>query len=198
MLYPTPLATLIDSFMKLPGIGEKTATRLAFYVIEMQDEDVNQFAKSLLSAKRDLTFCSICGDLTDEDPCRICSDTKRDQTTILVVEEAKDVVAMENMREYHGLYHVLHGTISPMDGTGPDDINAASLIQRLQNSEVSEVIIGTNATVEGEATAMFLSRLIKPSGIKVTRLAHGLSVGSNLEYADEITLLKAVEGRREI
>lgn len=198
MLYPTPLATLIDSFMKLPGIGEKTATRLAFYVIEMQDEDVNQFAKSLLSAKRDLTFCSICGDLTDEDPCRICSDIKRDQKTILVVEEAKDVVAMENMREYHGLYHVLHGTISPMDGTGPDDINAASLIQRLQNSEVSEVIIGTNATVEGEATAMFLSRLIKPSGIKVTRLAHGLSVGSNLEYADEITLLKAVEGRREI
>ncbi|MDR1567242.1 MAG: recombination mediator RecR [Streptococcaceae bacterium] len=198
MLYPRPLAMLIDSFMKLPGIGEKTATRLAFYVVEMQDEDVNQFAKSLLSAKRDLTFCAICGDLTEESPCSICTDSSREQTTILVVEEAKDIVAMENMREYHGLYHVLHGTISPMDGTGPEDINATSLIQRLQNSKIEEVIIGTNATVEGEATAMFLARLIKPSGIKVTRLAHGLSVGSNLEYADEITLLKAVEGRREI
>jgi len=196
--YPEPIARLIDSYMKLPGLGQKTATRLAFYTIDMKEEVVNEFAKSLLSVKRDLHFCSICGNITEEDPCEICSDPTRDKETILVVEEPKDVMALEKVREYHGLYHVLHGVLSPMEGTGPEDINIASLIQRLHDDQVKEVIIATNATTEGEATAMYMSRLIKPAGIKVTRLAHGLSVGSDIEYADEVTLLKAVEGRREL
>lgn len=198
MEYPQPVAKLMESFMKLPGIGQKTATRLAFTVIDMEENDVNEFAKSLIAVKRDLGFCSICGNITQSDPCEICQDKTRDQSTILVVEEPKDVMALEKMREYHGLYHVLHGVLSPMEGTGPEDINITSLIQRLHNEEVKEVIIATNATTEGEATAIYLSRLIKPAGIKVTRLAHGLSVGSDIEYADEITLLKAVEGRREL
>lgn len=198
MQYPEPIAKLIDSYMKLPGIGQKTATRLAFFTIDMKDEVVNEFAKSLLSVKRNLHFCSICGNITEEDPCEICKDPSRDRSIILVVEEPKDVMAMEKMREYHGLYHVLHGVLSPTEGTGPEDINISSLLQRLHNDEVKEVIIATNATTEGEATAMYLSRLIKPAGIKVTRLAHGLSVGSDIEYADEVTLLKAVEGRREL
>ena len=198
MQYPEPIARLIDSYMKLPGIGQKTATRLAFYTIDMKEEVVNEFAKSLLSVKRDLHFFSICGNITEEDPCEICSDPTRDKETILVVEEPKDVMALEKVREYHGLYHVLHGVLSPMEGTGPEDINIASLIQRLHDDQVKEVIIATNATTEGEATAMYMSRLIKPAGIKVTRLAHGLSVGSDIEYADEVTLLKAVEGRREL
>ena len=198
MQYPEPIARWIDSYMKLPGIGQKTATRLAFYTIDMKEEVVNEFAKSLLSVKRDLHFCSICGNITEEDPCEICSDPTRDKETILVVEEPKDVMALEKVREYHGLYHVLHGVLSPMEGTGPEDINIASLIQRLHDDQVKEVIIATNATTEGEATAMYMSRLIKPAGIKVTRLAHGLSVGSDIEYADEVTLLKAVEGRREL
>lgn len=184
--------------MKLPGIGAKTAARLAFYTIEMNEDDVTTFAKSLISVKRDLHYCSICGNITEEDPCEICADNTRDKSVILVVEETKDVMALEKMREYQGLYHVLHGVLSPMDGTGPDDINIASLINRLHDAKVKEVIIATNATTEGEATAMYLSRLIKPAGIKVTRLAHGLSVGSDIEYADEVTLLKAVEGRREL
>lgn len=184
--------------MKLPGIGAKTATRLAFYTINMREEDVTEFAKSLISVKRDLYFCHICGNITDEATCDVCRDKNRDQTTILVVEETKDVMSMEKMREYKGLYHVLNGVLSPMDGTGPDDLNIASLIKRLHDDVVKEIIIATNATTDGEATAMYLSRLIKPAGIKVTRLAHGLSVGSDIEYADEITLLKAVEGRTEL
>ena len=198
MQYPEPIAKLIDSYMRLLGIGQKTATRLAFYTIDMKDEVVNEFAKSLLSVKRDLHFCSICGNITEEDPCEICKDPSRDRGVILVVEEPKDVMALEKMREYHGLYHVLHGVLSPMEGTGPEDINISSLLERLHDAQVQEVIIATNATTEGEATAMYLSRLIKPAGIKVTRLAHGLSVGSDIEYADEVTLLKAVEGRREL
>lgn len=197
-MYPEPIAKLIDSFMKLPGIGQKTASRLAFFVNEMPEVDVAEFAKAIVSAKRDLHFCSICGNLTQEDPCNICSDGLRDPSIILVVEEPKDVLAMEKMREYRGLYHVLHGVLSPMEGTGPEDINITSLITRLHDESVKEVILATNATTEGEATAIYLSRLIKPAGIKVTRLAHGLSVGSDIEYADEITLLKAVEGRREL
>ena len=198
MYYPEPIARLIESFSKLPGIGQKTATRLAFYTIGMEDQDVNEFAKNLLSAKRDLRFCSICGNLTESDPCAICTDPTRDRTTILVVEESKDVLAMEKIREYRGLYHVLHGTISPMNGSSPDEINVKSLITRLMDSEVKEVIIATNATSDGEATAMYLARMIKPAGIKVTRLAHGLAVGSDIEYADEVTLSKAVENRLEI
>lgn len=198
MQYPEPIEKLIDSYMKLPGIGQKTATRLAFYTIDMKDEMINQFVKSLLSVKRDLKFCSVCSNITEEDPCDICKDISRDRSIILVVEEPKDVMVMEKMREYHGLYHVLQGVLSPMKGTGPEDINISSLLQRLHSDHVKEIIIATNATTEGEATAIYLSRLIKPAGIKVTRLAHGLSVGSDIEYASEVTLLKAVEGRREL
>ncbi|MGY3778669.1 recombination mediator RecR [Isobaculum melis] len=198
MQYPEPISKLIDSYMKLPGIGAKSAARLAFYTIDMREDDVTDFAKALISAKRDLNYCSVCGNITEEDPCYICKDAGRDRGTILVVEDPKDVISIEKMREYRGLYHVLHGVLSPVEGTGPEDIQIPSLIRRLQSDEVKEVIIATNATAEGEATAMYLSRLIKPAGIKVTRLAHGLAVGSDIEYADEITLMKAVEGRREL
>ena len=198
MQYPEPIAKLIESYMKLPGIGNKTATRLAFYTIDMNEDDVTNFAKNLISARRDLHYCSVCGNITDEDPCEICRDTARSQEMILVVEQPKDVMSMERMNDYHGLYHILHGVLSPIEGKGPDDINIANLIKRLQKTPAKEVIIATNATPEGEATAMYISRLIKPAGIKVTRLAHGLAVGSDIEYADEMTLLKAVEGRQEI
>lgn len=198
MHYPEPIAQLMESYMKLPGIGEKTAARLAFYTVSMNEDDVTRFAKALISVKRDLTYCSVCGNMTQNDPCDICEDKNRDQSVILVVEHPKDVISMEKMHEFKGLYHVLHGVLSPIEGTGPEDINIPVLIKRLQKDEVVEVIIATNATAEGEATAMYLSRLIKPAGIKVTRLAHGLSVGSDIEYADEVTLLKAVEGRREM
>ncbi|API87889.1 recombination mediator RecR [Marinilactibacillus psychrotolerans] len=198
MHYPEPISKLMESYMKLPGIGEKTAARLAFYTVNMNEDDVTGFARSLISVKRDLHYCSICGNMTEQDPCEICQDKSRDQSLILVVEHPKDVISMEKMQEFKGLYHVLHGVLSPIEGTGPEDINIPDLIKRLQNEEVKEVIIATNATAEGEATAMYLSRLIKPSGIKVTRLAHGLSVGSDIEYADEVTLLKAVEGRRDM
>ncbi|PRY82566.1 recombination mediator RecR [Alkalibacterium olivapovliticus] len=198
MHYPEPIAQLMESYMKLPGIGEKTAARLAFYTVGMNEDDVTRFAKALISVKRDLTYCSVCGNMTQNDPCDICEDKNRDQSVILVVEHPKDVISMEKMHEFKGLYHVLHGVLSPIEGTGPEDINIPVLIKRLQKDEIVEVIIATNATAEGEATAMYLSRLIKPAGIKVTRLAHGLSVGSDIEYADEVTLLKAVEGRREM
>ena len=180
MQYPEPIARLMDSYMKLPGIGAKTAARLAFFSMEMPEEEVMNFANALISCKRDLTMCSVCGNITQEDPCEICRDASRDRTKILVVEDSRDVMSLERMKEYKGLYHVLHGVLSPMEGTGPDDINVASLIQRLQDPTVEEVIIATNATAEGEATAMYLSRLIKPAGIKVTRLAHGLAVGSDI------------------
>ena len=198
MYYPEPISRLMESYMKLPGIGEKTASRLAFYTVNMREEDVTDFAKRLVSVKRDLNYCSTCGNITESDPCSICQDKNRDQSVILVVEQAKDVIALEKMQDFNGQYHVLHGVLSPIEGTGPEDINIAPLLKRLQNEEVEEVIIATNANVEGEATATYLSRLIKPAEIKVTRLAHGLSVGSDIEYADEITLLKAVQGRTEM
>lgn len=198
MHYPEPITKLIDSFMKLPGIGPKSAARLAFYVLDMKEDDVLDFAKALVDAKRNLSFCSVCGHITDKDPCYICADTSRDRRVICVVQESKDVIAMEKMRDFHGLYHVLHGTISPMDGIGPEDINIPDLLKRLQDDTIEEVILATNPNVEGEATAMYISRLLKPSGIKVTRIAHGLPVGGDLEYADEVTLSKAMEGRREV
>ena len=199
MQYPEPIAKLIASYMKLPGIGEKTATRLAFYTIGMDDEDVQDFSKSLVAVKKDLHYCSICGNITEDDPCPICKDQGRDQSTILVVEHSRDVMAMERMNEYHGLYHVLHGTISPSEGTGPMDINIPSLIERLKkHSEVKEVIIATNASMDGETTAQYLAKLLKPAGIKVTRLAHGLSAGADIDYTDEVTLFKAVQGRTEM
>ncbi|MCP1143216.1 recombination mediator RecR [Lysinibacillus endophyticus] len=198
MYYPEPISKLIDGFMKLPGIGPKTAARLAFFVLTMKEDTVLSFAKALVDAKRNLMYCSTCGHITDVDPCQICSDQQRDASTICVVQDPKDVIAMEKMRDYQGLYHVLHGAISPMDGVGPEDINVASLITRLQDERVHELILATNPTIEGEATAMYISRLVKPSGIRTTRIAHGLPVGGDLEYADEVTLSKALEGRREL
>ncbi|MGI2329760.1 recombination mediator RecR [Planococcus sp. YIM B11945] len=198
MHYPEPISKLMESFMKLPGIGPKTAARLAFFVLGMKEDTVLDFAKALVDAKRNLSFCSNCGHITDVDPCHICQDPQRDRTTICVVQDPKDVIAMEKMRDYRGLYHVLQGAISPMDGIGPEDINVPSLLRRLQDEEVAELILATNPTIEGEATAMYISRLVKPSGIKTTRIAHGLPVGGDLEYADEVTLSKALEGRREL
>ncbi|MCL4578314.1 recombination mediator RecR [Staphylococcus aureus] len=198
MHYPEPISKLIDSFMKLPGIGPKTAQRLAFHTSDMKEDDVVQFAKALVDVKRELTYCSVCGHITENDPCYICEDKQRDRSVICVVEDDKDVIAMEKMREYKGLYHVLHGSISPMDGIGPEDINIPSLIERLKSDEVSELILAMNPNLEGESTAMYISRLVKPIGIKVTRLAQGLSVGGDLEYADEVTLSKAIAGRTEM
>jgi len=198
LYYPEPIARLIDSFGRLPGIGPKTAARLAFHVLRMKEEDVTAFAKALVSVKRDLTHCSVCCNITDADPCRICSDKTRDRSVICVVQEARDLIAMERTKEYHGLYHVLQGAISPMEGIGPDDIRVAELLRRLADEEGKERILATNPSVEGEATGMYLSRLVKPFKIKVTRIAHGLPVGGDLEYADEVTLSKALEGRREL
>ncbi|OKL35245.1 recombination mediator RecR [Domibacillus mangrovi] len=198
MYYPEPITKLIDSFMKLPGIGPKTAARLAFFVLNMKEEDVLDFAKALVNAKRDLGYCSVCGHITDQDPCVICKDERRDRSIICVVQDPKDVIAMEKMKEYNGLYHVLNGVISPMEGIGPEDINVPDLLKRLQDETIKEVILATNPNIEGEATAMYISRLLKPSGIRTTRIAHGLPVGGDLEYADEVTLSKAIEGRREL
>ena len=198
MYYPKDLSKLIDGFMKLPGIGPKTATRLSFFVLNMKEDYVLELAKSLVNVKRNLHHCSICCNITDIDPCPICKDPKRDRSTICVVQDPKDVVAMEKTREYYGLYHVLHGAISPMDGLGPEDIRIPELLKRLENPEVKELIMATNPTIEGEATAMYIHRLVKPFSLLVTRIAHGLPVGGDLEYADEVTLSKALEGRREL
>lgn len=196
--YAKPLSNLISQLSKLPGIGGKTAQRLAFYILSLDEKEALAIAEAIVSAKREMRYCSICGNLTDIDPCAICTDTGRDQKVICVVESPRDVAAMERIREYKGQYHVLHGTISPMDGVGPEDINLKSLILRLQKNDIQEVIMATNPNIEGEATAMYTARLIKPSGIRVTRIAHGIPVGGDLEYADEITLSKAIEGRREL
>ena len=196
--YAKPLNKLINELSKLPGIGGKTAQRLAFHILSMDDKEAMDLAEAITDAKKSMTYCSVCGNLTDDDPCAICSDESRDKSVICIVESPKDVVAMEKIREYRGYYHVLHGAISPMDGIGPDDINLKSLIMRLQDEVVKEIIIATNPNIEGEATAMYIARLIKPSGIKVSRIAHGIPVGGDLEYADEVTLLKAVEGRRQL
>ena len=197
--YPRALNKLINELSKLPGIGGKTAQRLAFHILSLSDREAEALAEAIVSAKKNLRYCSECGNLTDQDKCLICSDATRDRSVICVVETPQDVVAMERIREYKGLYHVLHGAISPAEGIGPNDINLKSLITRLQASdEVKEIIIATNPNIEGEATAMYISRLLKPAGIKVTRIAHGIPVGGDLEYADEVTLLKAMEGRREL
>lgn len=196
--YPKPLSRLINELSKLPGIGGKTAQRLAFHILSLNDEEAEALARSITDAKKTMKYCSVCGNLTDEDPCSICRDKSRRQDVICVVESPRDVMAMERIKEFEGLYHVLHGAISPMDGVGPEDINLKQLIVRLQNSEVKEIILATNPNIEGEATAMYIARLIKPSGIKVSRIANGIPVGGDLEYADEVTLLKAVEGRREL
>lgn len=198
MYYPEPIAKLIDAFTRLPGIGPKTAARLAFHVLRMKEDNVIDFAKALVSVKRNLFYCSVCCNITDTDPCRICQDKSRDNSVICVVQETKDLVALERMKDFQGQYHVLHGAISPMEGIGPDEIRITELLRRLSDERIQELILATNPNIEGEATAMYLSRLIKPFGIRITRIAHGLPVGGDLEYADEVTLSKALEGRREI
>ena len=196
--YAKPLNRLIAELSKLPGIGGKTAQRLAFHILSLSEEEAEGLAQSITDAKKQMKYCSVCGNLTDTDPCSICSDPARDKSTICVVESPRDVFAMERVREFNGLYHVLNGAISPMDGIGPEDINLRSLIVRLQTEDVKEIILATNPNIEGEATAMYIAKLVKPSGIMVTRIAHGLPVGGDLEYADEVTLSKAMEGRREL
>ncbi|WZL73368.1 recombination mediator RecR [Clostridiaceae bacterium 35-E11] len=196
--YAAPVARLIEEFSKLPGIGRKSAQRLAFHVLNMGEVDVTNLAQAIIEAKRKTKYCSVCANITDIDPCHICRNERRNKEVICVVEDPRDVIAMEKTKEFRGFYHVLHGAISPMEGIGPEEIRIKELLTRIQNQEIEEVILATNPTIEGEATAMYISKLIKPLGIKVTRIAHGIPVGGDLEYADEVTLSKALEGRREI
>ncbi len=196
--YSPSIEKLIESFEKLPSIGNKTAARLAFYILDRPEEEVKEFVDAIMNAKKNLKYCSKCFNISDTDPCEICSNPRRDESVICVVEDVKDVVAMERTHEFNGLYHVLHGSISPMNGVGPDDIKIKELLSRLMDGTVKELILATNPRVEGEATAMYISKLVKPMGIKVTRIAHGIPVGGDLEYTDEVTLSKALEGRREL
>ena len=196
--YTGPISRLIEEFSKLPGVGRKTAQRLAFHVINMNMNDVEALSKAIVDAKKEIRYCSVCYNITDKAVCSMCSNKNRDDSIICVVEDPRDVAAMEKTKEFNGKYHVLNGVISPMDGIGPDMIRIKELIQRLSNQDVKEIIMATNPTIEGEATAMYIARLLKPMGIKVTRIAHGLPVGGDLEYADEVTLSKALEGRREM
>ncbi len=197
-LYSPSIEKLIESFEKLPSIGSKTAARLAFYILNSSEEETNEFVTSILNAKKNLKYCSKCYNISDTDPCPICANSKRDKSIICVVEDVRDIIAMEKTHEFKGTYHVLHGSISPMNGVGPEDIKIKELLARLMDGTVKEVILATNPRVEGEATAMYLSKLIKPLGIKTTRIAHGIPVGGDIEYTDEITLMKALEGRREL
>lgn len=196
--YSPSIEKLIESFEKLPSIGHKTAQRLAFYMLDITNEEAEEFTNSILNAKKNLHFCSKCFNISDTDPCNICSNPKRDETTICVVEDVRDVIAMERTHEYNGVYHVLHGSISPMNGVGPDDIKIKELLTRVMNGNIKEIILATNPRVEGEATSMYISKLLRPMGIKTTRIARGIPVGGDLEYTDEITLTKALEGRSEI
>lgn len=196
--FPSSLDNLIDCFARLPGVGRKSAQRLAFYVLRLPKEEAIAFANAIIEAKENVRYCNICQNLTDGEICSVCSSPKRDHSVICVVAEAKDIAAIERAREFNGLYHVLHGVISPMSHIGPDDIKVKELLNRINSGGVSEVIMATNPDTEGEATAMYVSRLLKPLGVKVTRLAYGIPVGSNLEYADEATLFRALEGRREM
>ncbi len=196
--YSPSIEKLIESFERLPSIGHKTAIRLAFHMLDMTQEEIDEFIKSITEAKQKLKYCSTCFNIADTDPCPICANPKRDQSTICVVEDVRDIMAMERTHEYQGVYHVLHGTISPMNGIGPDEIKIKELLNRIRDNDIKEVIIATNPRVEGEATSIYLSKLIKAFNIKVTRIAHGIPVGGDLEYTDEITLMKAMEGRREI
>jgi recombination protein RecR len=198
--YAPSIARLVSELERLPGVGGKTAQRLAFHILGLPLEKAEGLANAILDARRGTMLCSVCCNLTDNDPCEICSSGARDRSILCVVESPRDVAAMERIREYRGLYHVLHGAINPMQGIGPDRIRVKELLTRLRGTEdsVTEVVLATNPTVEGEATAMYIARLLKPAGIKTTRIAHGLPVGGDLEYADEVTLSKAMEGRREI
>lgn len=199
MAYNVPaMSNLTDQFAKLPGIGRKTAARLAYHIINLPEGEAEKFAEAITEARKKINYCEICQNITETPRCSLCSDESRDKSTICVVEDSQDVLAFERTREYNGLYHVLHGVISPLDGIGPEQLRIKELISRLNDGSVKEIIMATNPTVEGEATASYLSRLIKPFGIRVTRLAYGIPVGGDLEYADEVTLSRALEGRSEI
>lgn len=195
--YPKAISELVEEFEKLPGIGHKTAGRLAFHVLNSSIEDAQNFANAILNAKSKTKFCTICNNMTEDETCPICQNNKRDKSLICVVADVKDLIAMEKTHEFNGVYHILQGVISPINGIGPDNIRIKELLTRLTD-DVKEVILATNPNVEGEATAMYISKLIKPLGIKVTRIAHGIPVGGDLEYTDEVTLTMAIDGRREI
>lgn len=198
MNYPGPVAKLVNELNKLPGVGPKTAQRLSFFILKQPPEEAEKLARTIVEARHSVKYCSLCGGLTDVDPCEICRSPVRDKSIICVVEDPRDVISIERSREFRGVYHVLHGAISPMDGVGPDDLTIRELLDRVKGGGVREVVLATNSSVEGEATAMYIARLIQPTGIKVTRIAHGIPVGGDLEYADEITLARAFEGRREM
>lgn len=197
-MYVPPIARLIEALSKLPTIGPKTAQRLAYHILRLSTEDAEALATAITEARALTRYCSICCNLTDVDPCAICSNAQRSPATICVVEDTRDVLAVERTREFKGKYHVLHGAISPLDGVGPDDLKIAALLARVRNGDVAEVIVATNPRAEGEATALYLAKILKPLGVRVTRIAHGLPVGGDLEYADEVTLARALEGRREL
>ncbi len=196
--YTESIGRLINELTKLPGIGEKTAQRLTFFLLKTAEDDVKELAKALVDVKEHVKYCSVCGNITEEDPCAICRSNKRNRQVICVVEEPNDLFAIERTGEFSGLYHVLMGTLSPLEGVGPGDIRIQELLVRLQNEPCQEIIVATNPNVEGEATAMYLAKLLKPLGVKVTRIARGIPVGGDLEYADEITMTRALEGRREL
>jgi recombination protein RecR len=196
--YPEPVARLIEAFQRLPGIGPKTAQRLTFYMLKRPPDEVRELGDALLAVKQKITYCRLCFNVTDDDPCRICSDPRRDAHVICVVEEPNDLLAMERTGEYRGRYHVLLGALSPLDGIGPDDLKIRELLARLDGHETTEIILATNPNVEGEATALYLAKLLRPHAARITRIARGLPVGGDLEYADQVTLSKALEGRREI
>ena len=198
MLYTASFSKLIEVFQKMPGVGHKSAVRMAYYVLSLSDEDAQKMIYAISDAKEKIHYCSLCQNITETDPCEICSNERRDSSLICVVEQPKDVIALEKTREYYGIYHVLHGAISPMDGIGPDDIKIKELVARIAEGGINEVIMANSPSIEGEATAMYISKLLKPFGVKVSRIAYGLPVGGDLEYADQVTLLKAIEGRHEI
>ena len=195
--YPEPFARLIEALQRLPGIGPMTAQRMTFFLLKRPIEEVRELSEAVLAVKEKITYCRLCFNVTDEDPCRICADPARDGRVLCVVEEPNDLLAMERTGEFHGRYHVLLGALSPLDGIGPEDIKVRELLARLESSETTEVILATNPNVEGEATAIFLAKLLRPLGVRITRIARGLPVGGDLEYADQVTLSKALEGRRE-
>ncbi len=196
--YILPLQKLIEQFCRLSGVGQKTAVRYAFAILDMTEEEATAFADAIVSAKKNISECEICGNLTDAPTCSICSDDKRDRSVVCVVEDTKTLMALEKVKEYHGLYHVLGGAISPMEGITPADLRIKELLARIAEGEIKEIILATNPNIEGETTAMYLSKLITPLGIRVTRLAYGVPVGADLEYADEVTLLRALDGRRDL
>lgn len=196
--YIEPLEIIIEQFRRLPGVGKKSAIRMAFGILEMTPDDTDSFAAAIVSARSKIRKCTVCGNISEADLCPICSGPRRNESVICVVEDTRALMAMERVRDYNGRYHVLGGTISPIDGRGPDDINLASLLDRVNNGNIKEVIVATNPTVDGETTAMYISKLLRPLGITVSRLAYGIPVGGDLDYADEMTLLRAIDGRREI